>query len=660
MSTASLRAPTGVNGAGGVYHRTCTDGANVWYVANADGSTGESWVSFTSTYELFGLFLDLSTNEKMTSLSLQLPFVMGNGLRPDYERAQSVTFYAFLYDSAHGSESSLPSNPLSSCVVTQTINLYSSGSSYVTFNFTGLNLDTQSRTPCDFYIWFKTNIAPSAYNQCYCALKHSWNKTETVTGTFETKAPTLTFGATTYSTDDTYIRLRMTGVTAGDTIRIKYGSTELASMTATEAITEWAIPGSSAKQWFTTAGVTTLPSMTVTASIDGYATITASCTLTAGSNMKPTVASPDASIVQTGDAATYFPDTYIAGISKAKISAQVTAGSNAEIRTVTLSYGTTSVPMVYNSETGKYEATTSAPVTGNTMFTVTATDARGLSGSSVYGLAGVVSYTMPSAVIDSAATYRCNSSGTEQAGGPYVRVKATATYDTNLSGNELVKFLFRVREDGTSRNLTSGVQTAAVRLISPSPDSAITVEVIVQDKISGEVSRMITLAASHKDVVAVSHDGKISIGIGHNPVDGVHGRATTTTYVDNVDLTTNGLFSIEGRDLTTFYRAATKSPMKLGFDFLAIDADDLSAEVNQAAEINTASVSSWTNMPSTLASASAVQGIRFPIMAWRYVMMVFIEKAPVRGRIWVNFGEFSGSSFNTVTWAGWKGITPDI
>lgn len=466
--------------------------------------------------------------------------------------------------------------------------------------------------------------------------------------------PTLSWSSSTTTTDGSML-LSVSNLPANTTVRVKYGSSNLESYTWTEDKQSVGIsfPDSTLKQWFAQAGVATLQSITVTATVDGYPTVTASFTLTAGENMKPMVGTPTVSIVQPARIASTFPNTWIANISNAKVVANVSPGSNAAISSVVASYGSESVSMAYNSTTGNYEGTTSKPVTGNTTFTVIATDERGFTARSSYSLTGVQAYSAPTITIDRPATYRCNSSGNELSGGPYVRVKATANY-TAITGNTLESFYFYVSEDGssTTHNLTSGTQSAAYQLLSPRPDNAITVVVLAQDKISEAVTARITLPGAHHDVVVARYGNKTAIGIGQVPNE----LSDSDGYgADGVDVAEFGGYYVNGRD-TINYIGATKVDYLWDSDFLAVNSRKAKADINETSDfvIAAADLQNWTNLPPGLDSSSMFTGVRIVIAGYSGTYVIVIETRPVSGRLWVN----TKSKYNS-TWRGWSRYTPD-
>lgn len=257
-------------------------------------------------------------------------------------------------------------------------------------------------------------------------------------------------------------------------------------------------------------------------------------------DMSTTVGTPTASVVDlTGN----FPSTYIAGHSKVKVAAAVTTGTGSTISSVKLSYPSgTTVNMSYNSSTGKYEAVTAAPITRNTVFTVTATNSTGFTGTNTVSVTGVVPYTSPSVAINETGTYRCDSSGVKTSGGTHFRVQATANYYSSLSGNTLVKFSVKIKGSSTETNLTSGVQSAAISGMS-NTNQGYTIVFTIQDKVSDAVTREYTLEGALRDFVLTrgTDNNGAHVGIGMTP-EVVSGRSS-------IELPSGGRLLVNGEDI---------------------------------------------------------------------------------------------------------------
>lgn len=495
------------------------------------------------------------------------------------------------------------------------------------------------------------------------------NNQEGTSASVSTTCPTLSLNKTAVSTDST-LQVTVGYLPANTAVVAKYGNTTLKTNSYSSAQTSVTITYSSSdlQTMFQTAGVTTQQSITVTVQVTGYSYTAQSFTLSSGSNMNPTVGTPTATIVQGPTVDSSLASVYIAGISKAKIAAEVSAGSGSSISTVRLTYGNNSQTMSYNSSTQKYEATTSNPITGNTTFTVTATDTRGLTGSSTVSLTGVKSWTEPAITIDTSKTYRCNSSGTKTEGGAYVRAKVTFNYTTGISGNGVRDLYFYVKEEGerTDWTLTSGTQSAAKPLTNPRPNETITVVVKGRDKVGGYVTRELQLSGAHRDFAMANYQSSnagrrvTALGIGMTPDT----STAALTYGDTVQMPADGRFTVGGKEIQNFIGANIRREVTgddpWGKDMLAFEPTNPMAEDNETAEfyISNPRTSSWTNLPSTVAShTTAFEGMRLVLFGYNTVFIVLLEQAPIAGRIWINTKRKSSSS---TAWNGWVGHTPDI
>lgn len=485
--------------------------------------------------------------------------------------------------------------------------------------------------------------------------------------TVSTTTPTLSLNKTAATTEDA-VDVSLRYLPAGSKIQAKYGSTLLFedSMSSYNDSATIRYAATDLKEMFAIAGVTTLQSITVTVSVYGYSYTEQSFTLTAGSNMNPTVGTPTATIVQGSTVDPSLANVYIAGFSKVKVEAAVSAGSGSSINAVVLSYGGNSAAMSYNSSTGKYEATTSGPITGNTSFTVTATDTRGLTGTGTVSVTGVKSWTEPTITFNTSDTYRCDSAGAKTEGGAYVRVRVSAAYSTSISNNGLRDLYFYIKEDGTSvtHDLTNDSQSAAYALGSPRPDSTITVVVKCRDKVGDLVTRELQLSGAHQDFALANYSSAsagrrvTALGIGMAPDASVE----AATYGDTIQLPAIGRLTIGGREAQNFLGVNTHREISgstlWNRDLLAFDQTNPIAEVNETAEflILSSSLSSWTNLPGAITRAN-FEGTRMVLFGYDTVFIIILEQLPVPGRIWINTKRKSSAS---TAWSGWKGHTPDI
>ena len=431
------------------------------------------------------------------------------------------------------------------------------------------------------------------------------------------------------------ISLDISNAYVTETVSFYYGSTLLGTAQVTNGIASVSCPGS----WFDTAGVTTNDTIMVTAIVDNTNVYT-TFYLGAGSDISPEAGTPTTAIVQAPQASG-FPDTYIANITATKISADVTLHSNAGVDTVVISYpGGPNITMAWNSVTEKYEATT-PPVTGDTTFTVTVTDVRGKTGTNTVTISGVVPYVPPSITIDEEDTWRCDANGDEENGGTYVRVKAYATYYTGLAGNSLTQFRFYVQEDPTSgANLTSGVQSAAVPFVAA--DNYGSVVVVVQDQLSGVITKSLRLAGQRRNVTLKRSTAGTYMGVGM-----LSGRSSGKSCIELPD---GGVYMVGGYPVQGMTQLASSAADGSQFskNFRNVDTNTMYAAGNAEAYFEKpASDSSWSNIP-TARTGTAWTGLRRVIwISGTSILILIIEMVPQAGRIWTNY--YDGSA-----WTGWR------
>ena len=502
----------------------------------------------------------------------------------------------------------------------------------IQFNFSNLDISSGGTV----YFWFNNQVSGASDYQWHEGT-NQYTETPYASGTFTAAALSLILSSTNVTTGGNQVVTIGNGSGRTCTIRVYYGNTQLyAAATSTGRLT---IPVT--KSWFTTAGLTTVTSFSVSVRIDDDSSLYESFTVTAGSDMNPTVTNITTAIVQSGNAATYFPSTYLANISKCKISATVTTGSNAAIRTVHVSYaGGSAVTLTYNSSTGKYEGTTAALIT-SVSFTVTATDARGLTGSSTSSQVTVVQYSKPAINISKAYTYRCNSSGTQESGGAYWRAMATATYYTDLSENSLLQFKVEINT-GTTVNLSSGVQTA-VQGGSLNQTTNYTLTFTIQDKVSEEITKTFVLESVTRNVVIRRSKDGTYVGIGTTP--------KTTDGKSTLELPSGGKFLVGGVNYGSFDIPFSDDENGNSFekDFLNVDLEDRFAQKN-ADSIFYSSNGSIANCPAALIDSVFWGYRKVFIMNNAFCIVILIEVYPKPGRIWTN-GYF-------YVWGDWKYHNP--
>lgn len=592
--------------------------------------SGQDYCSYgNNAHVVYRAALDLTGSSKMTACQVNTNFVCRTS-----GASHAATLYCFLYTSDPTTSS--PTTPPSGYVAVAQYSVtvpYYGVNQY--FYFSDLNITSGGY----LYFWF-TDLNNSSYaDDLYSyATGNGYTGTPGCSGTFAKAQRTLSISPASVTTGSA-VTVSIGNADASETIRFYYGNTLLHSQAISNGYASITCP----KSWFTTAGVSTLSAMTVSVTVDSDSSLSGSFTLTAGDNMKPTVGAPSFTIVQPSPASTYYPNTYIANISKAKISVTVTAGSNAAIRTVVATYNNRSLTLTYNSSTGKYEGTMAAPITADTTFTVTATDARGFTGSNSGSITGVVAYSPPAINIDTSMTFRCNSSGVQESGGAYWRAKAEATIYASggMSDNSILAFTAGIK-NGTAYSISSNVQSSVYGGALDSRTNY-TLVITLQDKLN-TVTKEYVLSSITRNVVVTRDSSGTHVGVGMTP--------QRTSGGSTIELPLSGKFLMGDIPAQAFVLPYddTLTGSSFGKDFLNVDQTNRQASVNAGAFFYrpVASLSEWSNAPATNDSYNW-RGYRFVLWySSSFQMVVVFEFYPYPGRIWSNF--YNGS----YGWTGWR------
>lgn len=431
-----------------------------------------------------------------------------------------------------------------------------------------------------------------------------------------------------------------------------------------------------AVQWFNMAEITNSLIIPVTITVTGGNP----ATLTGRGNyqevrqasidsLKPVVSTISTQIQQAAGAASqFYPNTYIAGYSKCKVTAVITRPTNAALSSVKLSYpgGTTITMEEVSGSPGTYAGTTSAALTKDTTFTVTAADARGLSGSGTKTVTGVVAYVLPSVNVDLA--YRCDEQGVETNGGDHYRIKVTAKINANLPNNAITELTVGLKGAPAAErhNITNGTTSGALGTLSD-PKKAYVITVIIQDKISGQIPAEYTLKGKQRDFVLNHDGGHTHLGIGTTPIG-----KDFSGYKDTIELPNDGLFLVGGIPVQAFnyphIAGKTSDNPCFGRDFHNVSADR-TGEANASAIFGfpASQYDSWSNLPDDpYDQQTTPTGIRTLGWAgWREVYWVnqdevlvkITEIAPKTGRIWF-CSRAKDSTTHEYTWTRWKYLMP--
>lgn len=459
--------------------------------------SGSDYVSTANNaHVVYSAVVNMGTSSSLDSVTVGTNFVCRSS-----GASHGAVVGCLLYDFDPTGGSTFPAGYLGFSQAQITVPYYGV---FQTFSFGDLNI-TSNKT---LYFWFlDANESPYPDDLYSTATGNGYTGTPAVIGNFTAGIQNLTISPSNVNTGSS-VTISVSNAAGTLTATIKYGSTTLATKSFTGGSTSIPCPAS----WFETAGVTDLTEITLSVSVTGGAkTLTGNFTLTAGADMSPVINSVSTELVQ-GSTASAFSD-YIANISRAKLKISVSAKAGATIRSVTVNHNGTSLNAVLNNNSGLYEATTIAPLTGDTDFPVTVVDSRDMTCSSTFRLSDVRAYQLPSLTVD--AAYRCNSAGAETNGGTHYRIKAKANIFTELTGNVLTEFVCRLKGTGNSYNLTSGVLSGALDG-SLQPKSSYKIEIVVSDSISS-ITREIPLAGMLRNVVITRSDDGTYVGIGKTP-----------------------------------------------------------------------------------------------------------------------------------------------
>lgn len=440
-------------------------------------------------------------------------------------------------------------------------------------------------------------------------------------------------------------------------IAVMYGNTELTNYNGASDT----VSISANKSWFTTAGVTSLTSITLSVKLqiqeNGAWTTkdTESLTLNAGDDMRPVIQNVLREIVQPAPLNVNYPNTYVKGISKVRFTATVEAGSNAAITSVVAkSSDGSSVTLTLDSQTGNYVGV-AGPIT-NATWSVEVTDQRGKNRTiSNVGPSTIYRYVLPTISIDKYNTYRCTSAGVQDASGTYFKAEATATVYQQLPDNSIASFKVN------NEPITSGTQSGVIATSATANDS-ITLTFTCTDRAGYTSTAKITLQSGSSNLLIYTRKGtngeETRIGVGKVPI-----LSWGAGYADNlIDISIpanswswNFGYFINGLPAGAF-RALVRTLDGSSFNknFIDVDLTNNKAEKNAAAYFyKTGTDTDWINLPNTIGSDGVWGGFRFvfPAVGHRFAMVVVLELKPVEGRLW-----FRHVQENYI--GEWKSLTP--
>lgn len=256
----------------------------------------------------------------------------------------------------------------------------------------------------------------------------------------------------------------------------------------------------------------------------------------------PSVSNISTTPVQPSGLPATFSSVYIANVSKCKVQASISAGTNA-IREVYFSYpGVEKVSMTYDSTARKYVGTTPLALSSSVSITVTAVDTSGYWTASDPIKVSVAVYADPTLTVNT--LYRCDALGAEDNTGQYYKIQVTATCSSVQNKNSITSLTAGVKNGQTTHNLTNGqFHTFGPEL--PNEDLVYVIHISVTDYVGHETWIERSLAGRLRDVVFkrdVQHE-TAHVGVGMTP----DWNARTT-----VQLPPNGTIIIGGQDLISW------------------------------------------------------------------------------------------------------------
>ena len=279
---------------------------------------------------------------------------------------------------------------------------------------------------------------------------------------------------------------------------IQVGSTTLYSSAAFETSLSFTVP----RSWFNaypnsaslaaTLSVQTYTSAACTTAVGSPATC--AVTVTADTGMAPVIGAgfAEAAAYNTDSAASSISG-YVQGCSKAHLTlkrSKLTLANNAAAASYTVSCQGAESKVTSPGATATAD-TAVLTGTGEIPITVTVTDSRGLTASTVLSVTPMP-YGLPT--ISAVSVIRCTSNGTESADGTYYRAKATAGC-SSLNGQNSVTLKAQVAQGGGSYGsavtLTSG--TAKTVNAGLNPDLRATVKLTATDALGSTTETTVTL-----------------------------------------------------------------------------------------------------------------------------------------------------------------------
>jgi len=240
------------------------------------------------------------------------------------------------------------------------------------------------------------------------------------------------------------------------TVKLKSGNTVLASP---DSFSADGLTVATKQKWFQDLSVTTQNYIEVTVEVTDSGGRTASTTfrLEAGDDMAPTISGITFSAEQpTAAMRSAFPGIYVAGYTKLKVSATVSAKYSASAWQVNFTIAGSAPTEMSQSSGSKWEGVSINPVTVNGDVVVSAVDSRGLRSESKLRFSSLTAYNAPS--VSAISFHRCREDRTKDDSGGYCLISATFTIspvkDKNSKSAAIASSIY-----SDSKTLSSYTQT---------------------------------------------------------------------------------------------------------------------------------------------------------------------------------------------------------
>lgn len=259
----------------------------------------------------------------------------------------------------------------------------------------------------------------------------------------------------------------------------------------------------------------------------------------------PTVGSVSVSPINSGLDAD-FASTAIAGISRCRVQASVSKGTN-NISRVYLTYPEYSGSIAMTLSGGYYVGETTLALSQSTTFTVTAVDTEGYYDSDTTSIS-VEPYAAPTIRVNT--LIRCDASGAEDGSGTYFLINAAASCSSVDGKNYIVSnsFTARVKNSSNYVQVTNNENTRSNVGELVNEDAVYVIVVAVTDHVGSTSSVEIGLAGKLRDVVFkrdTTHN-TAHVGIGMSPAGGDE---------TSIQLPPGGKIIIGGQDITAWLRS---------------------------------------------------------------------------------------------------------